>query len=83
MESRGQSPEVKAALHGLMVDNRIGDLESENEELRKQLATVKGRVDAWDADRNKFLIWGVMALGAAVVALGTYIWTHATGIGKP
>ena len=83
MDNRGQSPEVKAALHGLMVDNKIGDLERENELLREQLETVKKRVDAWDADRNKFLIWGIMALGAAVFALGTYIWTHATGIGKP
>ena len=83
MEARGQSPEVKAALHGLMVDNKIGDLERENEELRAQLERVTKRVDAWDADRNRLLIWGVMALGAAVVALGTYIWTHATGIGKP
>ena len=66
-----------------MVDNRIGDLESENEELRAQLKGLKDRIDVWDADRNKLLIWGVMALGAAVVALGTYIWTHATGIGKP
>ena len=83
MEARGQSPEVKAALHGLMVDNKIGDLERENESLREELKKVTQRVDAWDADRNKFLIWGIMALGAAVFALGTYIWTHATGMGKP
>ena len=67
-----QSVEIIAALHNQQVDNKIAEITRENAELKK-------RMDAWDADRQRFFIWGILALGAAVVALGSYIWTHIPG----
>lgn len=69
-----QSIEIIAALHTQLVDNKIAELTREN-------ADLKRRMDALDADRQKLFIWGILALGAAVVALGSYIWSHIP-IGK-
>ena len=59
------SPEVEAALHTQQTEKRIEDLE----------ALVKSLVN----DRERALRWGIMALGAAVLAMGTYIFNLVTG----
>ena len=59
------SPEVEAALHLQQTDKRIEDLE----------ALVKSLVN----DREKALRWGIMVLGAAVLAMGTYIFNLIAG----
>lgn len=60
-----RSPEVEAALHLQQTDKRIEDLE----ELVTSLVN----------DREKALRWGIMALGAAVLAMASYIFSLITG----
>ncbi len=49
---------------------RIATLEAQVETLTKQ-------VDDLNADRKRMMRWGIMALGAAVVGLGGYVWSLA------
>ena len=58
------SPEVEAALLAQQTDKRIKDLE----------VLVKSLTD----DREKAMRWGILALGAAVLAMGSYIFTFVT-----
>ena len=60
-----RSPETEAALHLQLTDKRIEDLE----------ALVTSLVN----DRERALRWGIMALGAAVLAMATYIFNLITG----
>ena len=59
------SPEVEAALLAQQTDKRIKDLE----------VLVKSLTD----DREKAMRWGIMALGAAVLAMASYIFSIVTG----
>ena len=59
------SPEVEAALLAQNTDKRIKDLER--------------LVESLIADREKAMRWGIMALGGAVLAMASYIFSFVTG----
>ena len=59
------SPEVEAALLAEKTDKRIKDLER--------------MVDSLIADREKAMRWGILTLGAAVLAMASYIFSAITG----
>ena len=55
------SPEIEAALLAEKTDKRIKDLER--------------MVESLVADREKAMRWGILTLGAAVLAMGSYIFS--------
>ena len=59
------SPEVEAALLAEKTDKRIKDLER--------------MVDSLMTDREKAMRWGILTLGAAVIAMASYIFNFVTG----
>ena len=58
------SPEVEAAVLAQNTDKRIRDLEA--------------LVDSLITDRDKAMRWGILALGGAVLAMGSYIFNFVT-----
>jgi len=58
------SPEIEVALLAEKTDKRIKDLER--------------MVESLMADREKAMRWGILTLGAAVLAMGSYIFNLAT-----
>ena len=58
------SPEVEAALLAQQTDKRIIDLE-------KAVLSLTN-------DREKAMKWGIMTLGAAVLAMASYIFNFVT-----
>ena len=48
-------------------------------ELEKQFAVQKAVLDAIKSERDGALKWGIMALGAAVIGMGTWIVNLFTG----
>ena len=59
------SPETEAALLAQQTDKRIKDLERQ--------------VDSLITDRERAMRWGIMALGAAVLAMASYIFNFVVG----
>ena len=59
------SPEVEAALLAQQTDKRIKDLER--------------LVESLIVDREKAMRWGILTLGAAVLAMASYIFSFVTG----
>ena len=55
------SPETEAALLAEKTDQRIKDLER--------------MVESLMTDREKAMRWGILTLGAAVLAMGSYIFS--------
>ena len=58
------SHEVEAALLAQNTDKRIRDLEA--------------LVNSLITDRDKAMRWGILALGGAVLAMGSYIFNFVT-----
>ena len=58
------SPEIEAALLAEKTDKRIKDLER--------------MVESLVADREKAMRWGILTLGAAVLAMGSYIFSFVS-----
>ena len=58
------SAEVEAALLAQNTDKRIRDLEA--------------LVNSLITDRDKAMRWGILALGGAVIAMGSYIFNFVT-----
>ena len=56
-----ESAEIQAALLAQKTDKRIEDLES--------------LVESLITDREKAMRWGILTLGAAVLAMGSYIFS--------
>lgn len=59
------SPEVEAALLAQQTDKRIKDLER--------------LVESLITDREKAMRWGILTLGASVLAMASYIFNIITG----
>lgn len=62
------SPEIEAALKAQQTDKRIEDLEN--------------MVESLVSDREKAMRWGILTLGAAVLAMGSYIFNLVVGHAK-
>jgi hypothetical protein len=52
------------------------------EVLTDDMAETNRAIDALQQERNHALRWGIASLGAAVVAMGSWIFQHIPGVGK-
>jgi hypothetical protein len=67
--------DVSQETRNALTAKELGDLHAEMAALRAQ---VQGLV----SERDRFLRWGVIALGAAVVSLATFIVMTLKGAGR-
>ena len=66
------SPETIDALEKQSMQSRLAELE-------KQFSIQKESLDGLKGERDKALRWGILTLGAAVVAMASYIFNIVTG----
>ena len=50
--------------------------------LHEELTVLRAKIEKYEKDRDSLLIWGVLALGAAVVAMGIFIFNSFMGLRK-
>lgn len=59
---------------GISPETRQAMLEWEIAALRREIVDLREMLDELNTDKEKFMRWGIMALGAAVLGMGTWIF---------
>ncbi len=73
-QQQQQPPNMPPMRNGMAPETRQAMLEWEIDALRREIADLRGSLDELNNDKDRFMKWGIMALGAAVVGMGTFIF---------
>lgn len=73
------SPEISQALTDrelILLHREIVELQQDKD---RDIAELRAEIETMRRERDKALLWGIMALGGAVVGMALYIFNLITG----
>lgn len=73
-DSRTELPPPPMQGHGEPAEMKAARLEWELQLLRRDFRDLQESVDKLNTEKEKAMRWGIMALGAAVLGMGTWIF---------
>lgn len=73
-ENRHDNLREMPPMQGLSPETREAMLQWEIQALKRELKEIRDTVDGLNKDKEKAMRWGILALGTAVIGMGTWIF---------